>query len=252
MATIASPLSRYECGPLQFRDSEAYDRRVVFDHAVRLEDANQRQRFEALALALRDLLTQRWLHTQETHDRANAKRVYYLSMEFLIGRTLSNNILNLGVEEYVREDLRSDPRQDWSQVLEQEPDAGLGNGGLGRLAACFIDSLATLQIPAFGYGLRYEYGIFRQEIKNGYQAEQPDNWLRRPDPWEVVRPDEAVRVPLDCSFRLEGGAVQTVPGKQSWLLGIPHDRPVVGHGGETINTLRLWGASSPSSFNFGE
>src|SRR5262249_34807381 len=138
-------------------------------------------------------------------------------------------------------------RQDWPQVLEQEPDAGLGNGGLGRLAACFLDSLATLQIPAFGYGLRFEYGIFRQEIHNGYQVEQPDNWLRRPDPWEVARPDQAVKVPLACSFKLEDNHLQVVPGKPSWLLGVPYDRPVVGHGGATINTLRLWGASSPDS-----
>lgn len=252
MATTALNLEQYECGELQFRDADIYDRHVVFDHAVRLENASQRDRFEAVSLALRDVLTQRWLRTQETHDRANAKRVYYLSMEFLIGRTLLNNIQNLGVEHYVREDLRSDPHQDWTAVVEQEPDAGLGNGGLGRLAACFIDSLATLQIPAFGYGLRYEYGIFRQEIHNGNQAEQPDNWLLRPDPWEVARPDEAVRVPLGCSFRLDGGAVQVVPGKPSRLLGIPHDRPVVGHGGKTINTLRLWGACSPDSFHFGE
>ncbi|HKB35393.1 MAG TPA: glycogen/starch/alpha-glucan phosphorylase, partial [Gemmataceae bacterium] len=249
---VAKPLKPYECGPLKFRGSDFYDRHVVFDHAVSLENASQRQRFEAIALALRDLLTQRWLLTQQTHDKANAKRVYYLSMEFLIGRTLVNNMLNLGVEEYVRADLRSDPRQDWTQVLEQEPDAGLGNGGLGRLAACFIDSLATLQIPAFGYGLRYEYGIFRQDIQNGYQVEHPDNWLRRPDPWEVVRPGEAVQIPLGCSFKLDGGTVQTVAGKQGSLIGMPYDRPVVGYGGKTINTLRLWGADSPEVFDLGE
>src|SRR5207237_1562815 len=124
----------------------------------------------------------------------------YLSMEFLMGRTLVNNILNLGVADYVRDGLRSDPRQDWTEMLEAEPDAGLGNGGLGRLAACFLDSLATLQIPAMGYGLRYEFGIFRQEIDRGFQVAQPDHWLAQPDPWEVARPRETVQVPIGCSF----------------------------------------------------
>src|SRR5262249_53526672 len=155
-----------------------------FDHVVSVEEAGQRERFEAVARSLRDLLTERWLLTQQTHDQANPKRVYYLSMEFLIGRMLVNNIINLGVEKFVRDDLQSDPRQDWKEVIDTEPDAGLGNGGLGRLAACFIDSLATMQIPAMGYGLRYEYGIFRQEFANGWQIEHPDHWLKQPDPWE--------------------------------------------------------------------
>ncbi|MCI0461063.1 MAG: glycogen/starch/alpha-glucan phosphorylase [Gemmataceae bacterium] len=248
-------LKQYECGAFRFTDKadfDYYDRHLVFDHAVSLENASQRERFEAVASSLRDLLTQRWLLTQQTHDQENPKRVYYLSMEFLIGRTLVNNIVNLGVEQFVRDDLQSDPRQDWTEVIETEPDAGLGNGGLGRLAACFIDSLATLQIPAMGYGLRYEYGIFRQDIKNGFQVEQPDHWLAQPDPWEVVRPQEAVEVPLGCSFKLTNGVVRAVPGHPSHLLGVPHDRPVVGYGGRTINTLRLWGASSPEFFDFGE
>lgn len=195
---------------------------------------------------------QRWLLTQQTYDVENPKRVYYLSMEFLIGRTLVNNIINLGVEDYVRSDLQSDPRQDWTGVIEAEPDAGLGNGGLGRLAACLIDPLATLQIPAVGYGLRYEYGIFRQDIANGHQVEHPDYWLTHPDPWEVGRPDEQIEVPLNCSFRMENGVVRAVPGHASKLLGIPFDRPVVGYGGRTINTLRLWQADSPDFFDFGE
>jgi starch phosphorylase len=145
----SSTLTQYECGPLKYRGSDSYNRDLVFDHVGGLENASPGQQFEAVGLALRDLLTQRWL-TQHAHDRANAKRVYYPPMEFLSGRTLVNNVLNLGVEEHVCAELRSDPRQQWTQVLEQEPDAGLGNGGLGRLAACFIDSLATLQIPAMG------------------------------------------------------------------------------------------------------
>ena len=176
--TIADSLRQYEFG-LRFADRDYYDRHLIFDHAVAMKQADQRQRFEALARSLRDLLTQRWLLTQLTHDQQNPKQVYYLSMEFLIGRTLSSTITNLGVDTFVSEDLRSDPLQDWTKILEAEPDAGLGNGGLGRLAACFLDSMATLQIPAYGYGLRYEYGMFRQEIKAGNQVEQPDNWLRR-------------------------------------------------------------------------
>ncbi|MBC7817571.1 MAG: glycogen/starch/alpha-glucan family phosphorylase, partial [Planctomycetaceae bacterium] len=198
------------------------------------------------------LLTQRWQLTQQTHDTENPKRVYYLSMEFLIGRTLVNNIINLGVEQFVRDDLQSDPRQDWKEVVETEPDAGLGNGGLGRLAACFIDSLATLQIPAMGYGLRYEYGIFRQTVENGFQVEQPDHWLAHSDPWEVTRPRETVQVPIGCSFHLENGVLRATPGHTTPLLGIPNDRPVVGYGGQTINTLRLWSAATPDFFDFGE
>src|SRR3954466_16340854 len=181
MAPNATPdnLTQYECGDFRFTgqgDPDYYDRHLIFDHAVSLEKASQRERFEAVARSLRDLLAQRWLLTQETHDKKNAKRVYYLSMEFLIGRTLVNNIINLGVDQYVRDDLQSDPLQNWTEMVEAEPDAGLGNGGLGRLAACFIDSLATLEIPAIGQGLRYEYGIFRQIIEGGYQVEQPDRW----------------------------------------------------------------------------
>jgi glycogen phosphorylase len=166
--TDAHGLALHECGELRFTGTDNYDRHVVFDHAVSVENASDRERFEAVARALRDLLTQRWLLTEQTYERVNAKRIYYLSMEFLIGRTLIHNIINLGVEQFVRDDLCSDPRQNWTDVIDAEPDAGLGNGGLGRLAACFMDSLASLAIPAMGHGLRYEYGIFRQEIQTGY------------------------------------------------------------------------------------
>jgi starch phosphorylase len=249
--TTDESLKQYE-GDFHFADRDYYDRHLTFDHVVTLEHADQRQRFEAMARSLRDLLTQRWLLTQSTHDRTNPKQVYYLSMEFLIGRSMLNSITNLGVHAFVDEDLRSDPYQDWHQLLEAEPDAGLGNGGLGRLAACFLDSLATLEIPAIGYGLRYEYGMFRQEIRDGIQVEQPDNWLLHPDPWEVARNAEKVSVPLGCSFKLDGGTIQVVPKQPITLLGIPFDRPVVGYGGKTINTLRLWAAAAPDFFDFGE
>ncbi|MGD0039349.1 MAG: glycogen/starch/alpha-glucan phosphorylase [Isosphaeraceae bacterium] len=244
-------MKQYEA-EFRFADRDYYDRHLVFDHVVTTEQADQRQRFEAMARSLRDLLTQRWLLTQSIHDRANPKQVYYLSMEFLIGRSLLSTVTNMEVQSFVDEDLRSDHHQDWHQLQEVEPDAGLGNGGLGRLAACFLDSLATLEIPAIGYGLRYEYGMFRQEIRNGYQVEQPDNWLLHPDPWEVARMTETLDVPLNCSFRLEGGMIDQVPRQPIHLLGVPYDRPVVGYGGKMINTLRLWAASSPDFFDFGE
>jgi starch phosphorylase len=251
-APSSDPLARYECAGFRFPDRDYYDRHLVFGHVVAMEAATQRERFEAVARTLRDVLAQRWIKTNDTYDRRNPKQVYYLSMEFLIGRSLINNVVNLGVEQFVREDLRSDPRQDWKEVLETEPDAGLGNGGLGRLAACFIDSLATLQVPAVGYGLRYDYGIFRQELKDGRQVEQPDPWLSRPDPWEVARPGESVTVPFASRFEVHGGQVSPRRGAESTMLGVPYDRPVVGYGGKTINTLRLWKAGAASEFNFGE
>jgi starch phosphorylase len=139
-----------------------------------------------------------------------------------------------------------------ADLADTEPDAGLGNGGLGRLAACFIDSLATMQIPAHGYGLRYEYGIFQQQIENGWQVEKPDNWLRRPDPWEAVRYRDTVQVKINAAVRMQDGVPRMVPNCPSTLLGIPYDRPVIGYGGKTINSLRLWEASSPDFFDLDE
>jgi glycogen phosphorylase len=187
--------------------------------------------------------------TEDTYRRANPKRVYYLSMEYLIGRSLANNVINLMLEPLAREAAET-RGLDLFALLEQEPDAGLGNGGLGRLAACFLDSMATLQLPAMGYGLRYEYGIFRQSIQDGWQLEKPDNWLRRPDPWEVARPHEMVEVKLNCSFELRGGTLRANPGRPSSVIGVPFDRAVVGYGGNTINTLRLWAAAAPDYFDF--
>ena len=246
-------LEQYECGPVAFcgTPDASYERHLTFDHVVRPEKSDPRQRFEAVAWALRDLLSQRWLRTGEAYDRANPKQVYYLSLEFLIGRSLSNNILNLRVEPVAREVIEREGL-DWAELAETEPDAGLGNGGLGRLAACFLDSMATLQLPAIGYGLRYEYGIFRQEIAEGRQVEHPDHWLRRPDPWEVGRPGEAVEVGLHCDFQMKEGRLEVVRDTPTTLVGLPHDRPIVGYGGRTINTLRLWGAATHRDFNFRE
>jgi starch phosphorylase len=243
--------SRLNCGPIQFSGSHdaLYERHLTFDHVVPVADASARDRFEAIARSIRDLLSQRWLKTEETYRQRNVKRVYYLSLEFLIGRTLANNIANL-VADPIWAEFCKDKCVDPLEVIEQEPDAGLGNGGLGRLAACFLDSMATLGIPGMGSGLRYEYGIFQQSIRDGWQHEKPDHWLARPDPWEVARPNEAVEVRLGCSFEMQGGALRVVRGRPSTLIGIPYDRPVVGYGAKTINTLRLWSAATPDFFDF--
>jgi starch phosphorylase len=228
-----------------------YERHLLFDYVKALPTVSVRERYEAVARAVRDILSQRWILTEKTYERENPKHVYYLSMEFLLGRSLTNNVTNLLLDPLVLE-AAGQKNLDLGPLLEQEPDAGLGNGGLGRLAACFLDSMATLQIPAMGYGLRYEYGIFKQSIEDGWQHEQGDNWLRHPDPWEVARPDEAVEVKLNCSFELDGGKFRLVPGRPSTLIGIPYDRPVVAYGGKTINTLRLWAAAASNYFDFQE
>jgi len=230
-------------------DNGLYERHLLFDNVIDSAAADARDRFEAFARSVRDVLSQRWTLTEDTYERENPKRIYYLSMEFLIGRSLANNVTNLLLDPLVTEAVRQ-MNLDWAELLEQEPDAALGNGGLGRLAACFLESMATMQLPAIGYGLRYEYGIFKQLIQDGWQREQPDNWLRRQDPWEVARPHEKVEVKLNCSFEVSGGALQAIPGRPSTLIGIPFDRPVVGYGGKTINTLRLWAASAPDFFDF--
>ena len=228
-----------------------YDGHLMFDYAIDPDLATPRERYEAVARSLRDLLALRWLRTKKHQYRVDPKRVYYLSMEFLIGRSLASNITNLLTDPALLRANSGNP-VDWYELLDQEPDAGLGNGGLGRLAACFVESMATMQLPAMGYGLRYEYGIFKQAIRNGWQSEQPDNWLRRPDPWEIVRLDHIVEVKLNCSFETRGGTLVPVAGKPSTLLGIPFDRPVIGYGASTINTLRLWSANAPDRFDFQE
>jgi glycogen phosphorylase len=244
-------LDQYGCGPIRFagNDSALYERHLLFDNVIDQADSNARDRFEALARSVRDVLSQRWTLTEKTYERENPKRIYYLSMEFLIGRSLANNVTNLLLSPLVDEAARQ-RNIELAELLEQEPDAALGNGGLGRLAACFLESMATLQLPGMGYGLRYEYGIFKQSVQNGWQAEQPDNWLRRQDPWEVSRSNEKVEVRLNCSVDVRGGTLQPISGRPSTLIGVPFDRPIVGYQGKTINTLRLWAAAAPDFFDF--
>src|SRR5215468_4317152 len=203
-----------EYGPVRFHSdpNALYDRHLVFDYAIDPERATARERYEAIARSLRDVLALRWLRTKKAHYDRNPKRAYYLSMEFLIGRSLAANVSNLLLDSTMLHAC-SEKSVDWHALLEEEPDAGLGNGGLGRLVACFLESMATMDLPGMGYGLRYQYGIFRQLIRNGWQYEKPDSWLRRPDPWEVVRLDHVVEVHLGCSFQIQGGVLLPVSGK---------------------------------------
>ncbi len=232
-------------------ESQWADRYLLCNNLVDPPSARMRQKFEATARFIRDLVAHTWARTRRAREEANPKRIHYLSMEFLLGRTLRNNMMNLAAEPVVREALQQEG-WDLEQLMEEEPDAGLGNGGLGRLAACFIDSLASLQYPAIGYGLRYEYGIFRQSMHDGWQVEQPDSWLRSADPWEIRRPGKVYEVPLNAKFNLHGSGLTVTRNHPSTLLGIAYDRPIVGYGAQCINTLRLWAAAAPDSFDFAE
>ncbi len=251
--TSSNLVSQYGIGPKHFASTlhGLYERHLLFDNDIDPATTNAREHYEAFARSVRDILSQRWVLTNKAYHRANPKRIYYLSMEFLIGRSLANNVTNLMLDPLLA-DVIDQKNLDWLALLQKEPDAGLGNGGLGRLAACFLDSMATMQLPAMGYGLRYEYGMFKQTIQDGWQHEMPDNWLRHPDPWEVARPYARVTIKLNCAFILRDGALRAIAGRDSYLYGMPFDRPVVGYGGQNINTLRLWAAAAPDYFDFQE
>ncbi|TVQ36488.1 MAG: glycogen/starch/alpha-glucan phosphorylase [Spirochaetaceae bacterium] len=210
-------------------------------------------RYLSLAYTIRDRLIHQWIRTQQTHHQQQVKRAYYLSLEFLIGRSMGMNAINLRLDAAVQQALQS-LGYSWEEIREQEVDAGLGNGGLGRLAACFMESLATLNLPAFGYGLRYDYGIFRQAIDHGHQVELPDDWLRRGNPWEIERPDRAPEVHFGGRVEMfsQGGRLQAHWVDTETVIGIAYDMPVVGYGGSTVNTLRLWSARAPEEFHFSD
>jgi glycogen phosphorylase len=232
-------------------------RRAFVDHVEytrgkNFDSASLYDRYLALALTVRDRLAKSWVKTQRRYYQQDAKRAYYLSAEYLLGRALGNNLINMGLWDSTREALR-EVGVDLTSLLEMEQDAGLGNGGLGRLAACFLDSLATLDMPGMGYGIRYEFGIFTQEIINGYQVERADEWLKFGNPWEIVRPERIVPV------RFYGSVEQTVAPdgskKARWVggktvLGVPYDTPIAGFGAHTVNTLRLWQARASAEFDF--
>jgi starch phosphorylase len=235
--------------PAALRD--AVTRHARYSVAQPWEELSPRQLFQCVGLAVRDLMIDGLLQTRQRQRRADAKHVYYLSMEYLLGRSLANNLSNLGIYDLCRDILR-DLGADLAEVEESERDAALGNGGLGRLAACFLDSLATLDMPGYGYGIHYEYGLFRQEIEHGRQKEKPDNWLAFPTPWEIERPEEACLVPV--YGRIEHGVDRRGQYNPMWLgwrflIGVPHDYPVVGYGGRTVNALRLFSARSSHDFD---
>ena len=235
------------------------DRRII-DHLVRTvgtlpEQANARDLLRAVSLVAREHLAQRWVETQRLESRSKARRIYYLSMEFLIGRTLGNALQALNLHEAVSEVVAREGRQ-LADILEQEPDAALGNGGLGRLAACFLDSMATLELPAWGYGMRYEYGMFAQSIHDGQQVELPDSWLDNGTPWEFERPEINYDVCFGGWVEHDGGeAVRWRPHDE--LRAKAFDMVIPGHGTNRVATLRLWKAAAPAhldleAFNRGD
>jgi starch phosphorylase len=233
-------------------------RRAFADHLQYSQGADEHtatslDRYSAVALAVRDRLMRRWIETQQTYYRKDAKRVYYMSLEFLMGKALENNLINLGLHDAFRSALQ-DLGLTLSDLLAQEPDAGLGNGGLGRLAACFLDSLATLGYPAYGYGIRYEFGIFDQEIRAGYQVERPDDWLRFGSAWELPRPERVV--PVSFYGRTEH-VEERGKKKARWLdarhvMGMPYDVPIAGYQNGTVNTLRLWRARAAQELDLAD
>ncbi len=211
-------------------------------------------RYFSVAYAVRDRMMHHWIRTQQAYYRKDAKRIYYLSLEFLMGRALENNLLNLGLYDNMRVALK-DLGLELADLLAQEPDAGLGNGGLGRLAACFLDSLATLHYPAYGYGIRYEFGIFDQEIRNGYQVERPEEWLRFGNAWEIARPEYVV--PVSLYGRTEHGIDANGRLRVRWVdsrhvLGMPYDVPIAGFRNDTVNTLRLWRARASEELDLAD
>jgi len=231
------------------RDFEHYLRRTL---AKDCYTATDRDGYHALALAVRVRLVERWIATQQTHHKKNVKRIYYLSLEFLIGRLLGNNVINLKLEDDCRAAM-SAVGLDWESLRDHEVDAGLGNGGLGRLAACFLDSISTLNLPAIGYGLRYDFGIFNQKIVNGYQVEQPDDWLKLGYPWEIAHPEFSFPVHFEGRVEVVNSGA---PNSKAWhwvdtktVIGMAYDLPVVGYGGSTVNTLRLWSAKATEEFD---
>jgi starch phosphorylase len=232
---------------------ESFKRHFRYSRVKDKYNCDKMDRYYSMALAVRDKIIDRWMDTQTTYYSEDPKRVYYLSLEYLIGKLFENNIINLGFDEEVKKACK-ELDMSYDELIELGEDAGLGNGGLGRLAACFMDSLATLNYPAMGYGIRYEFGIFRQEIRDGYQHEEPDSWLHHGNPWEFSNPHNAVPVHF-------GGRVSQAHGSNSgeyeWIdteqvLAVPYDTPVVGFRNNCANVLRLWSAAPSQEFNLAE
>ena len=225
--------------------------RLKLQYGKDLSQATKHDLFDAVSASALELIMDNWMKTRAAYDKKPTRQVYYLSAEFLMGRAMSNNLINAQIKDAVVEVLK-DLDIDYTSIEDEEPDAGLGNGGLGRLAACFLDSLATLDYPGHGYGIRYQYGMFEQHIEDGYQVEYPDNWLKHRDPWEIKRSDLTVQV----KFGGNVGVRQNEKGEDTFYIenaeivnATPYDMPIVGYDTKTVNTLRLWQASSPDGFD---
>ncbi|MGZ7040795.1 MAG: glycogen/starch/alpha-glucan phosphorylase, partial [Thermoanaerobaculia bacterium] len=216
-------------------------------------EASPQERLEALSVAVRRPSLDAMRESERRYLEQDAKRLHYLSMEFLMGRLLGNNLTNLGLYEQAKA-VVTELGVDLEELQSLEPDPALGNGGLGRLAACFLDSLATLDYPGFGYGINYEFGLFRQSFVNGFQHEKPDHWLEDGSPWLIERSDEAVEVPVYGTIAHthdRGGSYSPRWTDYRVIIGIPHDMPVVGYGGQTVNVLRLYSARASHEFDIG-
>lgn len=207
--------------------------------------------YRSVVLSVMDRLHERWIQTQQNYYNNDSKRVYYISMEYLIGRLLDNMLVNLGMQDVAAEAME-EAGLDYDKVRQAEWDAGLGNGGLGRLAACFLDSMATLGIPAMGYGIRYDFGIFYQQIEDGYQIEKPDLWLRYGNPWDIVRPKIQYNVPFygnSHAYHADNGDLRFNWKDTHDVLAVAYDTPIPGYKNDVVNNLRLWKASSSSSID---
>lgn len=216
----------------------------------RMKEATQQELFQAVAFAVKDAIIDRWMATQQTIDREDPKILYYMSMEFLMGRALGNNLINLTVYDEVREAL-AEIGLDLNVIEDQEPDPALGNGGLGRLAACFLESLATLGYPAYGCGIRYHYGMFKQKIVNGYQVEEPDNWLKNGYPFELRRPEHTFEVKFGGYVRTEvdaDGRTRFIQENYQAVKAVPYDMPIIGYNNNMVNTLMIWDAEPVNEF----
>ena len=242
------PKSTNKFNKEQFKRSVLYNVKTLYRKT--LEEASPQQIFQAVCYAAKDIIVDSWMESQKVYDKEDPKMVYYLSMEFLMGRALGNNLINLQAYKPVQEALE-ELGLDLNVIEDMEPDAALGNGGLGRLAACFLDSLATLGYPAYGCGIRYRYGMFKQAIRDGYQVEEPDNWLENGNPFELRRPEYAKTVKFGGYVNVrvdETGRNHFFQEGYQSVKAIPFDLPIVGYGNGIVNTLRIWDAEPVECF----